>query len=401
METDHCVTVEAATGWTPELLCQLVEAVREYAIFATDVSGEIMSWNVGAKEIFGYTAQEAIGRNISMVFTPEDRADEIPEKERETARREGYAEDRRWHLKKDGSAFFASGIQTPLCGPDGKLTGFAKIARDLTDLTQAQKELEAANDSLEIKVRERTRELADANESLRHEVVQRKGTEKQRVNLLRKIVRTQEDERKRIAREIHDHVGQQMTALQLNLAHVIEQRREDKELVEELARVENTIREIDSDVDFLVWELRPAMLEDLGLVVAMENFVNEWAAQFSTAAEFKCVGDIKADLLPEIEINLYRIVQEALNNVCKHAKAGFVSVLLDAPDGNLSLIIEDDGVGFVPKKQPNVTDEDRGLGLVGMKERAELLGGSFEIETSPGNGTTIFVRVPAGEAGGE
>lgn len=395
MQSDHCSDLQKETGWSPELLCQLVDAVREYAIFGTDVSGTLTSWNIGAEAIFGYTASEAIGQDIAILFNDEDRANNVPENEREIARLDGYAEDQRWHVKKDGSIFFASGVCTPLRDEHGTVTGFAKIARDLTELTEAHKALESLNNTLEERVDSRTRELAAANEKLQHEISERKSAERQRVYLLRQIVRTQEDERKRIAREIHDHIGQQMVALQLNIAHVIGKREGDEPLLADLDRLRHTVKDIDTEVDFLVWELRPAMLEDFGLVEAVDNYVRAWSTQFSTAAEFKTVGGIKRRLLPEIEINFYRIVQEALNNTAKHAKADQVSVLLEQPDGMLNLIIEDNGVGFVPDSVMPATDHDRGLGLVGMKERAELLGGSFDIESSPGSGTTIYVRVPA------
>ena len=308
MSDHHCSQLETETGWSPELLCQLIEAVREYAVFGTDMSGRIRSWNIGAEEIFGYKAGEAIGQNIDILFTDADRAENIPGKEREIARLDGYAEDQRWHVKKDGSLFFASGVQTPLRDEHGTVTGFAKIARDLTELTNAHKALEELNQTLEERVDSRTRELADANAALEYEAAERKAAEKLRLSLLRRIVQTQEDERKRIAREIHDHIGQQMVALQLNLAHVVEKRREDKALLADLDRLVSTVKEIDSEVDFLVWELRPSMLEDFGLAEAIDNFVLKWSEQFSTAAEFKSVGGIKRRLMPDIEINLYRIV---------------------------------------------------------------------------------------------
>jgi two-component system sensor histidine kinase UhpB len=127
----------------------------------------------------------------------------------------------------------------------------------------------------------------------------------------------------------------------------------------------------------------------------MKKFVEDWSKQFSVPAEFNTIGLDGKPLLPEIEINLYRIAQEALNNTCKYAKANNASVTLQRRDGTISLIIEDDGVGFEPTRKAVMTGDDRGLGLVGMKERAELVDGSIEIESSPGIGTTIYVRVPA------
>jgi signal transduction histidine kinase len=150
-------------------------------------------------------------------------------------------------------------------------------------------------------------------------------------------------------------------------------------------------------VDFLAWELRPSVLDDVGLVAAMKKFVEDWSVHFTTPAAFENVGLDGEHLMSEIEINLYRIVQEALNNIAKHAEANMVSVVLERRDGIVSLIIEDDGSGFDPDTEaiPTGNGNGKGLGLLGMKERAELVGGTAEIETAPGKGTTVFVRVPA------
>jgi PAS domain S-box-containing protein len=382
-------------GWSKELLYQLVESVKDYAIFVSDLDGEIVSWNIGAEKIFGYSAQEAIGQNCRMLFTKEDQASNESEKEQETAREKGCAEDERWHIRKDGSYFFASGVQTPLYDESGKHTGYAKIARDLTEKIELQEELQESKDNLEVQVRQRTGDLNESNESLRSEVIERTQSEKLRVALLRKIVTTQENERKRIARDIHDHIGQQMTGLQLKLQILLDKYEKDSELTREIAQVKSIADQIDSEVDFLAWELRPSVLDDLGLSAAMKRFVVDWSSHFNIPAEFHQIGLDGKNLLPEIEINLYRIGQEALNNISKHAKATNVSAILERRDGTVSLIIEDDGKGFEPSKKVVMTGDDRGLGLVGMKERAELVGGKIEIESSPNSGTTIYVRVPA------
>ena len=318
-----------------------------------------------------------------------------PEKEKETSRTKGRAEDERWHIRKDGSHFFASGVQTPLFDENGKHTGYAKIARDLTERITLQDDLQALRNNLEVQVQQRTSELNESNESLRSEVIERTQSERLRTVLLRKIVRSQEDERKRIAREIHDHVGQQLTGLQLKLQLLLDKYEKDSELTREITKVKSIADQIDSDVDFLAWELRPSVLDDLGLTAAMKKFVADWSKQFNIPAEFNQIGLDGKKLLPEIEINLYRIGQEALNNTCKYAKANNASVLLERRDSIVSLIIEDDGIGFEASEKAIMIGDDRGMGLIGMKERAELVGGGIEIESSPGNGTTIYVRVPA------
>ncbi len=397
MEAEARQRVEAETGWTRELLYQLVSSVREYAIFASGLDGHVVSWNIGAERIFGYDAAEAIGIDTRLLFTPEDRAAGVPEKEMALARTKGYSEDERWHLRKDGSLFFASGIQTAVYDSNNQLTGYAKIARDLTERIRFQEELAAAHDSLEIKVGERTSELSSVNERLRTEIINIKRSEELRIALLRRIVGVQETERKRIARDIHDLIGQQMTALQLKLGHLGARVTAEPELKNLVGEIQTTADRIDAEVDFLAWELRPSVLDDLGLAAALAHFTREWSEHFKTPAAFHQTGLNGTEMLPETETNLYRIAQEALNNIAKHAQATEVSVLLEKRESVVTLIIEDNGVGFAPDAFE--TNDDRGMGLLGMKERADLIGGSIEIESSPGSGTTLFARAPVEFAG--
>mgnify|MGYP003579026814 CR=1 FL=1 len=381
-------------GWSRELLYQLVENVKDYAIFVADLDGKIVSWNVGAEKLFGYTAKEAIGQDIRQLFTHEDRADRIPEMEMETAREKGWAEDERWHLRKDGTRFFASGIQTPLYDKSGRHTGYAKIARDLTERIDSQEELRKAYEGVEAEVQQRTGELSAANEALRSEIKEHQETERLRAALLHQIVRTQENERKRIAREIHDHIGQQLTGLQLRLQLLLDQYQENPAMAGELSQLQAIANQIDSDVDFLAWELRPSVLDEFGLVAALGKFVKDWSEHFKIPAEFDHNGLDGKTILPETEINLYRIVQEALNNISKYAESNRVSVLLEHRERDITLIVEDNGVGFEPSKKAVLTGNERGMGLLSMKERAELVGGTFDIESTIGGGTTVFVRVP-------
>lgn len=371
-------------GWSEHRIRQLIENVEDYAIFIADVEGNIETWNIGAERMFGYTAEEASGQNERLIFTPEDRSAKVPEREMKTAREEGCANDERWHMRKDGSRFFVSGVQIALYEND-EFTGYAKIARDLTERVTLEDRLRLANSGLESKIKERTVDLEK-------EIAERKNSEEIRVNLLRKIVSTQEDERKRISRDLHDHLGQKLTALSLNLALLRQKCNDDKELSRLIEQAQALAKEVDSEADFLAWELRPAAIDELGLEIALKNFTREFSRHFNIPTGFHSRGFKKKRLLPEIEINLYRIAQEALNNVAKHAKATNISVLLETPGNEIVLIIEDNGIGFEATEKANKTT---GLGLVGMSERALLIDGVVEIESAKGKGTTIYARVPA------
>jgi signal transduction histidine kinase len=268
-----------------------------------------------------------------------------------------------------------------------------KVARDLTQQKQAEVELRRAYDELEDRVRDRTMELAEANVALRTEISDRIRTERSRVRLLRQIVRAQEDERRRIARDIHDQLGQQMTALRLNLDSFAQVCGDNEETRRKLEQTQAIAESLDADVDFLAWELRPAALDDLGLRPAISNFVREWSRHSGIAADFHTTGMEGERLGPEAESALYRITQEALNNAMKYSRANRVDVLLERRDSHVVLIVEDDGAGFDPRREAS-GDGDKGLGLVGMRERATLVGGTLEIESAPGEGTAIFARAP-------
>lgn len=386
--------MEAALRQSEERLRLLMESFTDYAILTMDKESIVENWNPGAEKIFGYTAEEIIGQPADIVFTPEDRAGGAPDKERLSARENGRASDERWHLRKDGSRFFASGVMVPLFDR-GTLLGYAKIARDLTGQKRVAEQLQQSREQLERRVAERTDELNRSNEALREEVGERKKSEDERVRLLRRIVTTQEDERRRIAREIHDQLGQRLTALRLKIAAVKDLCKDQEELCERMARLEELGAALDSEVSFLAWELRPAVLDDLGLAAAIENYVREWSQHFEIPTELHTTGIKRRRFERETETNLYRITQEALNNIAKHSRATSANVLLELRKKELILIVEDNGLGFEPKKQTRGKQSGRGLGLVGMRERAGICGGGVEIESAKGKGTTVFVRVPA------
>ncbi|HEY1402683.1 MAG TPA: PAS domain S-box protein [Pyrinomonadaceae bacterium] len=378
-----------------ERLRLIMESVKDFAIITTDTDGIVTGWRPGAEKAFGWTAQEIVGRSNEVTFTPEDRERGVPAQEMKTAREKGSAADERWHVRKDGSRFYVSGVMSPV-RHGGELTGYVKIARDLTEQRRAEEALHRAHEELEDRVRSRTLELAEANVSLQAEIVERRASQAARVELLRQLVRTQEDERRRIAREMHDQFGQQLTALILKLGMLKAECGAQKELCDQLEALEMVARQLDADVDFFVWELRPTALDDLGLQLALTNYAQNWSKHFGVPVEVHENGMNKYRLNFEIETAFYRIAQEALNNVAKHAGATSVSILLERRAGSVSLIVEDDGCGF--DEENTSVSGDRGLGLAGMRERAALLGGSVEIESATGEGTTIIARIPTSHA---
>ena len=215
------------------------------------------------------------------------------------------------------------------------------------------------------------------------------------VDLTRRVARTtvqrivggQEQERRRLSRELHDETGQALTSILLGLKSIEDAQGTDR-FPAALAELREIVVATLQDVRRLAVELRPKALDDFGLVPALERLTSSFAEQTGIAAHLE--SRLPAARLPnEIETVLYRVVQEALTNVVKHAQAEHVSVILHSKPGRVAVVIEDDGRGFGAGGEPD------GIGLLGMRERVGLVGGSLAVESSSGVGTTIVVEVPA------
>lgn len=223
-----------------------------------------------------------------------------------------------------------------------------------------------------------------------------KQAEMERMQLLRRLSVAEENERRRIARELHDQIGQSVTGLMLGLKNL-----EKSTIVARADRIhwlQTLANGIGRDIHRVAADLRPTALDDLGLQDALKALCSEWSSRFHIQADLHFLGN--SDRLPsDVEIAIYRAMQEALTNILKHAKAQNVSLVIDQRSNGLRVVIEDDGQGF-PSELPAPTEyEERAagrLGLSGMRERLSLIGGTLVIESEPGIGTTLFISVPLG-----
>ena len=219
--------------------------------------------------------------------------------------------------------------------------------------------------------------------------------EQMRARLLEQVISAQEEERKRVARELHDKTGQSLTSLLVGLKVIetTDSLADVKQMVSELRSMTATVL---NEVHDLALELRPTILDDLGLVTALQRYVEEFARKFNIPVDYHTMGFDDNRLSPQTEITIYRIIQEALTNVAKHAYPGNVSVLLEHCGQTVLAIVEDDGRGFDVAQMMNSEMREK-LGLYGMQERAVLIGGKLTIESQPGMGTTVFVEAPVEE----
>ncbi len=214
-----------------------------------------------------------------------------------------------------------------------------------------------------------------------------------RIDLLRQTIESQEMERRRIARELHDSVGQYLVLLRFGIKSLENRLRGDPWSLEQLAEMKQRTIDVGEEVRRLAWELRPAALDDLGLERAVAQFLDEWSSRYGVSVEFH-FGLGAERPLPEIETTLYRVLQEAMTNVAKHAHADHVGVLIEKVDNQIRMVIEDSGRGFSPADVGKGAASRTRFGLLGMTERVTLAGGSFDVETAPGRGTHLFVILP-------
>lgn len=253
------------------------------------------------------------------------------------------------------------------------------VVQNVTAEKNVEEALRRSAEELEQRVQERTAELRSSAEELETLL-------EDRASLMRQLVRAEEEERQRIARELHDELGQPLTALQVGLGALSTDR------PEELRRLIEIVAEIDRNVERLAFDLRPLALTELGLGVAIAHLVEKFRRESNVDVDLHV--EIESEQLGgAVETTLYRILQEALTNVWRHSGAASVSVIVDRRNDHLHMIVDDDGHGFDVEAVLHRRDGRR-FGLLGIRERVSLVGGTLSIESSPGSGTTLYVRVP-------
>jgi PAS domain S-box-containing protein len=362
----------------------LVEQASD-GIHTYDMQGNFIETNSKLCEMLGYASEELLRLNVRDLVPAEDLAAD-PIRFDELRAGKTLLKERRLR-RKDGTL-----LPVEISGRMIRDNVLQAIIRDITERKRAEQALMNLNEQLERRVADRTVELMELNASLQAEIAERRRAERARALILRRLVFAQEDERRRIAREMHDQFGQQLTVLKLKLDALKGDCTENEELCEQVEELQTIAGQLDADVDHIVWEMRPTALDDLGLQSALSSYVQNWSKHVGLPIQLHVSGMDGERLTPEVETAFYRIAQEALNNIAKHAEAKSVAVMLERRADQVSLIIEDDGVGF--EIEQTFKAHDKGLGLVGMRERAALVGGTVEVESQPNSGTTLVVRIP-------
>ena len=358
----------------------LVEAVEDYAIFMLDPRGYVSTWNAGAQRIKQFEASEIIGKHFSCFYPEEDVRKGKPDWELVMAEKHGKFEDEDWRVRKDGSRFWANVVITALRNRKGELVGFGKVTRDATEKMHAQKKLE--------------REVAERRDAERQLHISEKSLRELSLHLLR----TQDEERRQIGRDLHDSLGQYLAVLKMKLDSLSLLFGQTggpaaQDLVACVHLTEDCIKEVRT-ASYLLY---PPMLEELGLKSAIPWYLDGFSSRsgvkttFTVEAEF---GRISRDA----ELALFRVLQEGLTNVHRHSGSETAYVRLSVADGFCTLEIADEGVGM-PQQYLEGPGEEAcafGVGLRGMSERVRQLGGRLEV-VSNDKGTILRAILPTGE----
>ncbi|MFL6122090.1 PAS domain S-box protein [Actinophytocola sp.] len=343
---------EDALRLSEERFRLLVQGVRDYGIFMLDPRGHVVSWNDGAERIKGYREEEILGRHFSIFYPPEDVTAGKPARELEQAIQNGRVEDEGWRVRKDGSRFWANVVITAVFDDNGTLRGFGKLTRDMTERRATEQALT------------------------------------ERRQLLGHLVEAQELERRRIAWDVHDDSIQAMVAVGMRLQLLAG--RLPAEHQEMVGKLEESVRASVGRLRALVANLRPTTIDQHGLVPSLTGYLRDVVGPWGLETALSV--DLPNEPPMPVAITLFRICQEALTNVHKHAAATRVDVTLDSKDGGTLVRISDDGVGFA--EDPARDDLYRHFGLLEMRERAEIAGGWWSVTSTPGNGTTVQFWLP-------
>jgi len=348
----------------------LVDSVRDYAIFVLSPEGNVLTWNQGAEALKGYTKEEILGQHFSKFYMPEAVHSRWPMRELAMAEREGRVADEGWRVRKDGSVFWASVIITALRDSSGKLSGFAKITKDMSEQRDAAQRISNLN-------RELRKKVAELDESQR--IIELRTLELQKLSA--EVMHVQDEERRRIARELHDDLGQQLSLLKMILS-----RTNNKEADDIATSALSTVRN-------LSYLLHPPLLDETGLRAALDWFIEGVTKRSGIQITLQIRPSIFPRLASEIETAIFRVIQEALMNVVRHAKTERARVEIEKQPESVIVRVRDYGQGL-PSEIAQLSGGKRvGVGVSGMRERIRQFGGELTLtRTEPG--TLVEAKIP-------
>ena len=353
-------------------LAAIVESSAD-AIVTKDLNGTIETWNAGAENLFGFSAEEAVGRSITFIIPPElqHEEDEILARLRRGERIEHFDTIR---ITKKGKQIPVSLTISPIKASSGEVVGASKVARDITDRKLAEDALKESRDNLEAQVQRRTESLRQLSSSLHH---------------------MQDDERRKIARELHDSVGQYLVSIKMNLAQA--ERGDVEQTTTALSESNELLDRCLAEIRTISHLLHPPLLDESGLASAAKWYVEGFGKRSSIEAKLDVSP--RVERLPQgVEMALFRTLQESLTNVHRHSGSSKVDIRIELQDGQVGLIVRDYGKGVPSEKLESfqATGGNLGVGLTGMRERILELGGNLQI-VSESPGISVRATIPIGQ----
>ena len=349
-----------------------------------DTEGRLTKVNPQMSEIFGYSQEELESMTVNDITHPEYLDVSPGFIQRASSGEITQFKLEKQYFHKNGHIIWGQVTSSLVRDIRDEPLYFISHVKDITERKQDEEALRRAHDELELRVEERTAELIRANEKLSR-------SEKELRLLSSQLLTVQEDERARIAGDLHDSIGQSLSVAKLKTREISGYL--DKGVVEETAEscgiLVSVIQDCIQEVREICMDLRPSLLDDLGILVTINWFCREFQELYP-GISIESELNVEERQVPEsLKIVIYRLLQEALNNIAKHSKADRVLVTMRGKDNTLELDIEDNGRGFDLEEVLSVESTKRGLGLGSMRERTGLSGGSFSIKTAKGAGTVV------------
>jgi PAS domain S-box-containing protein len=359
------------------LLAAIVDSSDD-AIVSKTLDGIITSWNKSAERIFGYLPEEAVGKHITLII-PRDRWNEESSIIARICRGDRVDHFQTLRRRKDGSLVDVSLTISPVKDSAGNIIGASKVARDITAQVRAaealrsrEEEFRRLSQSLDHQVRSRTRELQE---------------------LSWQLMRLRDEERRHVARELHDCAGQSLAVLAIEVDQLLQRASTSPELAADIEQIRETVRQLHSDIRTTSYLLHPPLLDESGLQAAISWYAGGITERTALHIDVEISDDL-GRLPRDLELVLFRFIQEALTNIHRHASATKASIMMSRSQAHVTAEVRDNGSGMSAERLRQVSSGGSGLGIRGMRERIRQFQGSMEIQ-SDANGTKVSVEIPS------